>query len=88
MNENVIEWITGDDEIALTLTQRKYINKVKKLAEELDPPLLYIENEDGSVFCHLPLRYLKISKPATREMTDEQRQAAAERMRRLRELAE
>lgn len=85
LNENVIDWITGDDEIELTLTQKKYITKVKKLAAELDPPLTYIENKDGSVYCRLPLRYLKITKPPTRELTEEQRQAAADRLRRVRE---
>ena len=32
-NENVIEWLTGQHTISCTLSQTKYINKIKKLAE-------------------------------------------------------
>lgn len=59
--ENVIEWITGDKEIACTFTQTKYINKIRKLM--LKRPNLvsnFIENPDGSIFCHLPLKALKL----------------------------
>lgn len=61
-NENVIEWITGKDYIACTFTQKKYINKVRKIAVQM-PELVPIfhENKDGSIFCHLPLKALKLS---------------------------
>lgn len=62
VKENVIEWITGDDTISCTFTQKKYINKVLKLWDKrpyLVPVL--IENKDGSIFCHLPLKMLKLS---------------------------
>ena len=32
-NENVIEWLIGQYTISCTLSQTKYINKIKKLAE-------------------------------------------------------
>lgn len=62
-NENVIEWITGQDYIACTFTQKKYINKVRKIAVQM-PELVPIfhENKDGSIFCHLPLKALKALK--------------------------
>lgn len=62
VKENVIEWITGDDHIACTFTQKKYINKVLKL-HNVCPylvPVLHV-NKDGSIFCHLPLKALKLS---------------------------
>ena len=60
--ENAIEWLTGDDTISVSLTQKKYINKVKKLAIK-HPNLVSIlaENIDGSIFAHLPLKALKLS---------------------------
>lgn len=62
IKENVIEWITGDDWIACTFTQKKYINKVRKLSVKYPQFVpVFIENEDGSIFCHLPLKSLKLS---------------------------
>ena len=60
--ENVIEWVTGDDTITVTLSQRKYISKVRKLAAKW-PSLVSIlaENADGSILAHLPLKALKLS---------------------------
>ena len=34
MNENVIEWLDGEDVIAVTLHQKRFVNKVKKFAEK------------------------------------------------------
>ena len=61
LKENVIEWITGDNYISCTFTQKKYINKVRKLRDKR-PYLVPIfhENNDGSIFCHLPLKALKL----------------------------
>lgn len=61
-NENVIEWITGQDYIACTFTQKKYINKVRKIALQTPENVpVFVENKDGSIFCHLPLKALKLS---------------------------
>ena len=61
LKENVIEWITGDDYISCTFTQKKYINKVRKLADkQLCLVSNFHENKDGSIFCHLPLKSLKL----------------------------
>jgi len=61
IKENVIEWITGDKEIACTFTQRKFIHKIQKLRER-QPKIVthFVENKDGSIFCHLPLKALKL----------------------------
>ena len=61
IKENVIEWITGDNHVACTFTQKKYINKVLKMMDK--PPNLvsnFVQNKDGSIFCHLPLKALKL----------------------------
>lgn len=82
-NENVIEWEKNKDIITLSFTQSKYINKLKKLAEKHPEECDIVINPDGSAFGHVPLSYLKISAP--RQMSDEQRQAAANRLKELRE---
>lgn len=74
MKENCIEWLTGQDTISLTLTQTKYINKVKKLKEKY-PDLVQIIaiNNDGSMFAKLPLKSLKLSIYPPKEIGEEYR---------------
>lgn len=61
LKENCIEWITGDDRITLSLTQKRFINKVKKLKERFENEVDFKENEDGSIIAHLPLKALKLT---------------------------
>lgn len=62
LKDNAIQWYTGDDFVSVTLSQRKYINKVRKMAERW-PNLVVIlhENDDGSIFARLPLKAVKLS---------------------------
>ena len=87
--ENVIEWITGDDCICCTFTQKKHINLVRRLVATYinngDNRADLVENPDGSVFCHIPLEALKLKSKTIRTMSDEQRGAIAERLRVARE---
>lgn len=72
-NENVIEWITGQHTISCTFSQNKYIKKVKSLAEKYPDKVKIIkENDDGSIFCKLPIKSLKLSI-IERDLSDEQR---------------
>lgn len=54
--ENVIEWIDGQKTATVTLSSRRQITKVKKLAEK-HPDLVQIdwENKDGSIVAHMPV---------------------------------
>lgn len=60
--ENVIEWITGDDTATVTLSQRKYVNRIKKMAEK-HPQMAVLdhENEDGSIVAHISLKALHLT---------------------------
>lgn len=82
MRENCIEWISGDDEISVTFSQLKYINKVKKLAEKY-PDLVEIkaENSDGSIFAKLPLKSLKLNIIPHREMDEEHKRKLLDGLR-------
>ena len=83
--ENVIEWVRGDKEVTVTFpSSTKFNNTVRKLAEKYpDEVKIVAINKDGSIVAHLPLNYVKISHP--RVLTDEQKQAAADRLNRVRE---
>lgn len=65
--ENCIEWLTGDDTITVSLTQRRYVNRVKKLAEQHETVSIEAENADGSIVAHLPISalHLTIYSPRT-----------------------
>ena len=85
-NENVIEWVTNDKTVTVTLSQRKYITKVRKLAEKFPDEVEFLyENKDGSIVAHLPLRAIKINLTEKRELTDEQLEVMRERMKKLHE---
>ena len=59
--ENVIGWVTGDDYISCDFTQKKYINKVLKIADKQPNLVRDLRfNRDGSIYCRLPLKMLKL----------------------------
>ena len=72
-NENVIEWLTGDDTVTMTLSQKKYVNRIKRLGAAY----IEAENTDGSILAYVPLSWIKISPP--RKVSEEQK----ERMREM-----
>lgn len=78
MKENNIEWLNGQQTVTVTLSQGRFINKVKKLAETHEDVQIVAENSDGSICAHLPLKFIKISAP--RQMTEEQKEQARERL--------
>lgn len=84
-HENVIEWYNGQDVICVTLSQKRLINKVMKLANSY-PNEVRIDkiNDDGTVLCHLPLSYLKFQRP--RELSEEEKQKARERFEKYRKI--
>ncbi len=81
-NENVIEWLTGQDRITVSLTQRKYITRVKNLASSYPNEVDFLENTDGSIIAHLPLKALKLSIIST---SNRDYSKAAERLKRYRD---
>ena len=82
MSENVIEFLTDQKKATLTLSQRRYITKIEKLAEK--PPeecIIEARNKDGSIVAVVPVSWIKVSPP--KQMSEEQRRASAERLRKL-----
>ena len=79
MRENCIEWLNCQDRVTVTLSQPRYINKVKKLAEKYKEVEIIKENTDGTLLAHLPLKFIKISAP--RQVSDEQKEKAKERLK-------
>lgn len=85
--ETCVEYLDVDKHATFCSSERKWINKIIKLQQEHpdEVEILYMpEKNEGVILAHIPKRWLKISPPAKRVMTDEQRAAAAERMKALR----
>lgn len=74
-NENVIEWLRDTKTALVTLTQGRYITKIKKYAQSNpDECKVLYENKDGSICAHIPVSWVKISPP--KEVTEKQRETA------------
>ena len=85
-NETVFE-IEGDrDHWTVSTGQSVWRNRLFKLAEEHpDEVKCLVRNEDGSVMFHIPKSYLAVRPPKKMNFTEEQKQAARERLRAARE---
>lgn len=87
IQENAIEWYSGDDNVCISLTQKKYINKILRFSKSYSEVKIDAVNDDGSICAHIPLSWIKISpKRSGREYTEDEKQAAAERLRKARSL--
>ena len=81
--ENVLEFISGTRTATVTFTNKKHINRIKKLYEERKDEFKYfVENPDGSVCAKIPLKWIKINPGSKtgRVMTEEQKEAARIRL--------
>lgn len=82
IQENAIEWYSGDDRVCVTFTQKKFVNKVLRYAKTHEEIEIVADNEDGALCAHIPLSWIKISPPKKgREFTEEEKLAAAERLK-------
>ena len=86
-NENCIEFLSGERSAVVSFTNKKHINRIKKLYEERKDDFKYFhENTDGSICAKLPLKWIKINSGSKnrRVMTEEQKEAARIRLQNAR----
>lgn len=77
--ENVIEFLVNQNQATVTLSQGRYITKVKKLiAKHPEECKIVAENKDGSICIHVPVEWIKIAPP--RKVSAKQREASRKRM--------
>lgn len=83
MNEFCIEWLRGSDYAGVTTPSGTALkSKLMRLAQERpDEVKIVAVNTDGSDFFHIPINYIKVSPP--RKVSEEQREAAGERLRKM-----
>lgn len=81
--ETAIGYLDVDKHATFSSSERKWINKILKYAEDHPKEVhikCYPEDNFGELVADIPKSWLKISPPRKREMTEEQREAAAKRL--------
>lgn len=81
--ETCVNHVAPDKTIGFCSSERKWINKVLKLAEQYPDAVNIthtVEDNHGMLCADLPASWLKISPPRQVNYTDEQKAAMAERL--------
>lgn len=83
MGEFVIEWIKGNDYAVVTVPSGTALKSklIRYSQERPDEVKTMAINDDGSAYFHVPINYIKVSPP--RKVSEEQKQAAGERLRKM-----
>lgn len=72
-----------DNNMYVSTDERWLINRLLKFAEQKPDNVTILkrpEENDGCLYCIVPSNWLKITPPAKRDLTEEQKQALSERM--------
>ena len=84
MAETSVEYIKGERYLTWYSDEPKWANRIRQLAAD-NADVQIISHDGEGVLAHCPVSWFKAPKPPIkRNMTDEQRQAAAERMKNMR----
>ena len=85
MAETAVEYIKGENYLTWYSDDPKWVNRIRQMATD-NAEVQIVNDDDESVLAHCPVSWFKPPKPPIkRNMTDEQRKAAAERMKNARD---
>lgn len=89
--ETNVNYVDSDDMASVTVFETKHKKQIRTLAEKYPDEIRIIDNGDkrnSMLVAHLPRKYCHISfgGRVKREMTDEQKAAASERMKKAQEV--
>ena len=79
-NENVIEFLRNSKVATVTFTQARYISRIRKLKEKFPDKIEICHEAPGIIVAHIPTSAVKLNLVTPREMTEEERAAARERL--------
>jgi hypothetical protein len=82
--ETIINYNNEEDTANVYTWHKSLINKLSNLLDERDDIQCKYTDEECASFV-VPKSWIKVSPPKTRNLTDEQRAKAAERLRKARE---
>lgn len=84
MSETSVEYIKGERYLTWYSDDPKWVNRIRRLAAD-DAEVQIVSDDGDGVLAHCPVSWFKPPKsPIKRNMTNEQRQAAADRMKNMR----
>lgn len=84
--ETTINYLQEDKTMSVFTSQRKWLNKLTKYADEPNSGVKIVyENDDGFKIFEVPINWLKISPPRKNNMTEEQRLKVTERLKKARD---
>lgn len=87
MAEVSVEFIKGEKYLTWYSDDFATIRHIKKLQSEYSNDVVVVAEDESSIVVHVPVSWFREPKPkAKREMTEEQRLAAAERLAKGRSL--
>lgn len=87
MAEVSVEFIKGEKHLTWYSDDFATIRHIKKLQIEYPNDVVVVAEDESSIVAHVPVSWFREPKPkAKREMTEEQRLAAAERLAKGRSL--
>ncbi len=87
--ETAMGYLTEDEGRAwFSSDERKWKKRIMKLAEEYPEQVkitVYPEDNDGCINAWIPAKWIRVKPPIKRNLTDEQRMAMSERLKKARE---
>lgn len=86
MQETCVEFVKGEPTLSWYSSDSKWIARMVQLANERPDEVEIVYKDEEGLMAHCPASWFKPPKPPIkRNMTDEQRKAAAERMKNARD---
>lgn len=86
--ETAVEFLGDDAHITYTTNEKKYVNKLRKQAEEYpDDVRIVSEFSDGTIVAHLPRRWFVAPRPPAKRapMSEERKAELRDRLAKMRE---
>lgn len=87
--ETAMGYLTEDEGRAwFSSDEKKWKNRIMKLAEEYPEQVkitVYPEDNDGCINAWIPAKWIRVKPPVKRNLTEEQRMAMSERLKKARE---
>lgn len=87
--ETAMGYLTEDEGRAwFSSDEKKWKNRIMKLADEYPEQVkitVYPEDNDGCINAWIPAKWIRVKPPIKRSLTDEQRMAMSERLKKARE---
>lgn len=77
--ENVIEFINGDERAFVTFSERRFINLVKRLAKRYPADVKIIDETKSHIYASVPTSFVGL-RNTKRELTEEQKKEIGERL--------